>query len=153
MRVLPFVLLLVCCAAMPAFAAGAGAGTITVVGDAVTMISADRVVWKLSVTTKDTKLEQVTGQADGLLAQALAIGESLGLAREQMRIRRVSVAMRYESKGGEYTRKFSHYEVSQQLMFVEEDVARYDEFRGALTGVPGLQVSQEFVATCAAKGR
>ncbi len=64
-----------------------------------------------------------------------------------MRIGRVTVAMRYEAKGGEYSRKFSHYEISQQLKFIEEDVARYDEFREVLLGVPGLQVNQEFEAS------
>lgn len=145
MRTPTFLMLLACSLATPALTAAAG--TITVMGDAVTMVSADRVVWKLSVTTKDTKLEQATAQADGLLAQAVAIGATLGLAKEQMRIGRVAVAMRYESKGGESSRKFSHYEISQQLKFIEEDLSRYDEFREALMGVPGLQVNQEFFAT------
>lgn len=138
--------LTLCALVSPAHAEQVALKTITVFGQASTFIEPDRSVWRLTAAARDPKLDVATAAVQSITEQALALGQSLGLGPKEMQIGRVSVDMNYESKDGRTTQKFSHYYVKQALTFYQLDLVRYDEFRDALTGVPGLQTSQNFQA-------
>lgn len=144
MRCSLVVILLVCTLA-PVLHAGQP-GTITVFGQASTMISPDRSVWRLTASAREQRLDVATAAVKAVVEQALVIGQEHGLSPEQMRIGHLSVATRYEMKDGWPTRKLSHYEATQRLTFIATDLERYDDLRTALTALSGLGLEQQFQA-------
>lgn len=116
--------------------------TITVSGDAATTVTPDQVVWRLTATARDQKLDAATSTVTGIVAEAQEIARTFELEKDNVQIGRVSVGMRYETKDGRETGKLEYYEVSQGLTIVQKDLGGYEELRIALTAVPGLQVDQ-----------
>ena len=139
------VVILLVCTLSPMLHAGQP-GTITVFGQASTMISPDRSVWRLNASARGQRLDVATAAVKAVVEQALVIGQENGLSPEQMRIGRLSVATRYEMKDGRPTRKLSHYEATQRLTFIATDLERYDDLRTALTALSDLELEQQFQA-------
>jgi len=128
-------------------AQGEALRTVTVFGEASTEVMPDQIAWKLTVIVRDSNQEELREQADGIIAQAVAAAEDLGLTREEVLIGKVSIGMQYKTKDKDKTDQFSHYELTQRITMVQSDIDNYGVFWQTLTAIEGLRVHQEFVVS------
>ena len=129
------------------FAQSESARTLTVVGSASTQIMADNVHWTLTVTVKDSHQDKLRARANEILSQVRAAVNRLGLDNDDMVFGKVTITMRYKQKGRRESDEFSHYELSQRITLIQEDVQQYDEYWHELTAIEGVQVRQNFFAS------
>lgn len=130
-----------------AFAQNESARTITVVGSASTEVMADNVAWFLTVTVRDDDQDKLRAQAEEILLQVEAATGRLGIDRDDIEFDKVVINMRYKQKDRRESDKFSHYELSQRITMIQEDVEQYDEYWHELTSIEGVRVNQNFLTS------
>lgn len=147
MKKYAFIITMLTLLASNTLAQGESVRTVTVVGTASTQIMADKIAWYLTVTVKDDDQNKLRTQADEILLQVMTAVDRLGIDRNDIEFGKVTINMRYKQKNRSESDKFSHYELSQRLTIIQQNVEQYDEYWNELTAIEGIRVNQSFLTS------